>query len=312
MEHSNETSNNISAVMRDKIRNSNLYGGDILRLTRLMEPLAEKHARHMLENSEAINREFTENMFKVTDAFLNSSIAWMEINEESQRYDSSSKVLSSVDSVSYLLLTTLPASGCLSGKHNFTLSLLTVQIVNLATDCEQLACFSFSTGSICAPSEIYESLSESTAANVATEFIIKNIDQSMFPNTMITKQNNQSSIIGLSIANGTAITIPKGKQPVRITFLHEEQEQHPGSEYCVFWDLSGNAWSDNGCFYNSDLSNLYETTCDCYHLTNFGIIMDFTGNADPFDVFLNYFSTVTLVISMIFIFSTEVVLFYLK
>ena len=174
MEHSNETSTNISAVMWDKVKTSNLYGGDIIRLTRLMEPLAEKHARHMLENSEAINREFTENMFKVTDAFLNSSIAWMEINDDSQRYDSSSKVLSSVDSVGYLLLSTLPTSGCLSGKHNFTLSLLTVQIVNLATDCEQLACFSFSTGSICVPPVVYESLHEDMAANVATEFIIKN------------------------------------------------------------------------------------------------------------------------------------------
>ena len=32
-----------------------------------------------------------------------------------------------------------------------------------------------------------------------------------------------------------------------------------------------------GCYYNFELSSDTETVCDCYHLTNFGIIVDFTG-----------------------------------
>ena len=78
--------------------------------------------------------------------------------------------------------------------------------------------------------------------------------------------------------------------------------------HCVYWNLKHFEWSNKGCFLNPYKSSEYETTCDCYHLTNFGIIMDFTGNADPFNSFLDYFSIITMIISIGCIILAELVL----
>ena len=47
---------------------------------------------------------------------------------------------------------------------------------------------------------------------------------------------------------------------------------------CVFWDVAQNSWSSDGCRLVSTSDTA--TECQCQHLTNFAIIMDFNGNLD--------------------------------
>ena len=47
---------------------------------------------------------------------------------------------------------------------------------------------------------------------------------------------------------------------------------------CVFWDVAKNSWSSDGCRLVSTSDTA--TECQCQHLTNFAIIMDFNGNLD--------------------------------
>merc|ERR1719369_718425 len=161
-----------------------------------MKYLAQKHSNDMLENSEKGNWEFTENIFTVTDVLLSSTIAWMEVTNATKRYNCSSKIVSNVDNIGNIFLTSLPSHGCLPSLLNFTSNHLTVQMVNLGQDCFLPVCFSFSTGSICVPLTVYESFNKDSVTNVATEFLIDNIEEVMFPNNMLTNINNQSSLIG--------------------------------------------------------------------------------------------------------------------
>lgn len=303
------SSTNISSILRENVQASDLYGGDILKLRDMMKPLAQKYSHDMLENNENENWEFIENIFIVTDVLLNSTIAWMEVTNATKRYNCSSKFVSNVDNIGHLFLTSLHTPGCLPSLLNFTSPHLTVQMINLAQHCFLPMCFSFFTGTICVPPTVYESFNKDNVANVATEFVINNIDEVIFPENMLNNMNNQSSIIGLSLENGTSILIAEDNEPIRIIFQSEDIESERN---CVSWDLSEDYWSGVGCYYNQDISNDSQSTCDCFHLTNFGIIMDFTGQANPFNIFLDYFSTITMIISMIFIFTTELVLFYLK
>ena len=54
----------------------------------------------------------------------------------------------------------------------------------------------------------------------------------------------------------------------------------PGAK-CVYWDTQANKWSDEGCSVVQSSDAL--TECDCNHLTNFAVIMDFNGNLDDAD-----------------------------
>ena len=52
-----------------------------------------------------------------------------------------------------------------------------------------------------------------------------------------------------------------------------------------------------------------ESLCECYHLTNFGIMFDFTGNSDPNNIFLSWFSIINMSVSTGLIILTEIILF---
>ena len=77
---------------------------------------------------------------------------------------------------------------------------------------------------------------------------------------------------------------------------------------CVFLDLSNYAWSEEGCRPNPELSSASTTVCDCNHLTNFGIILDWSGEALPYDRYLDTTSTICMAVSTSAIILTEVVL----
>jgi hypothetical protein len=80
---------------------------------------------------------------------------------------------------------------------------------------------------------------------------------------------------------------------------------------CVWWDPAIDSWSSSGCVV-SNTSSATETVCLCSHLTNFGIIFDYTGQADADDRALNILTYVLLTLSSMAILATQLLLHLLK
>ena len=62
-------------------------------------------------------------------------------------------------------------------------------------------------------------------------------------------------------------------QLVQIDFTHESNDSF--QTYCVFWDTESLEWSQEGCETKQHENG---TTCECNHLTSFGIL--FGGSPD--------------------------------
>ena len=57
--------------------------------------------------------------------------------------------------------------------------------------------------------------------------------------------------------------------------------------HCVYWENSqeeGGFWLEKGCITNLKSSNETHLTCECYHLTNFAVLMSVTDAADNVNV----------------------------
>jgi len=58
-------------------------------------------------------------------------------------------------------------------------------------------------------------------------------------------------------------------KPVEFTLQHKQSST--GSPRCVFWDFSSSSWSGDGCYIVS--AKKTSTTCKCFHLTNFAVLL---------------------------------------
>ena len=74
--------------------------------------------------------------------------------------------------------------------------------------------------------------------------------------------------------------------------------------------MKNQSWYEEGCYYNAVQSSDEQSVCDCYHLTNFAIIMDYSGQVDPDNPFLSWFTIINLSLSIGFIMLTEIIVFY--
>ena len=72
-----------------------------------------------------------------------------------------------------------------------------------------------------------------------------------------------------------------------------------------------NSWSGHGCIVSEDSSST-KTICLCEHLTNFGIVFDYTGQAGANDQALNIATNILLTLSSIAILATQLLLYLLK
>ncbi|VDM95826.1 unnamed protein product [Thelazia callipaeda] len=89
-----------------------------------------------------------------------------------------------------------------------------------------------------------------------------------------------SLVIGASMNNPmNFITLPK-TDPVTFKFYHLNTKG-VSNPRCVFWDITKNFWSQEGCTTLRKLNN--STDCSCNHLTSFAILMDIDGSHDADD-----------------------------
>ena len=78
-----------------------------------------------------------------------------------------------------------------------------------------------------------------------------------------------SLVISASLGNGRHIQLPS---PVRVTLAH--LNKNFTDPVCAFWDYELSGWSDAGCrTVVDDVTRDDVTSCECDHLTNFGLLM---------------------------------------
>uniref|UniRef100_W5LKY6 Adhesion G protein-coupled receptor G4b n=1 Tax=Astyanax mexicanus TaxID=7994 RepID=W5LKY6_ASTMX len=91
------------------------------------------------------------------------------------------------------------------------------------------------------------------------------------PNSSLTLN---SYVVSASVTNATVNDL---KDPVVLTLRHlQPKELQDHSEVqCVYWDFQKNGlggWDSNGCHLKH--TNATHTTCHCFHLTHFGVLLD--------------------------------------
>ena len=124
---------------------------------------------------------------------------------------------------------------------------------------------------------------------MATALEFYNEEDLLFPSFQYDPQSNLSRIIGFSLDNNSKVELSRNAEPVRISFKKVKifiklnlkilisQPSHIHDVSCGFWHLDDQRWSEEGCHLNVGQSSLEETVCDCFHLTSFNLLMDWTG-----------------------------------
>ena len=87
------------AIIKGISGSNYIFGGDLLAVVRLLEPILRKYNR---DNEEVYG--LTENMFNISNALLASCTAWTELADFHQRYLLSTKILSNIDNTGFLFL----------------------------------------------------------------------------------------------------------------------------------------------------------------------------------------------------------------
>ena len=97
---------------------------------------------------------------------------------------------------------------------------------------------------------------------------------------MMTKTDEVSSpvlsvnVIGVE-DGGKSIPLEK---PLEFVLRHQNMTGFSHRK-CVYWDFDLDSWSEEGCYPVREKSSADRTSCQCYHLTNFAVLVDVYGLA---------------------------------
>ncbi|KAK7097764.1 adhesion G protein-coupled receptor L4-like [Littorina saxatilis] len=104
-------------------------------------------------------------------------------------------------------------------------------------------------------------------------------------------EDNATKIVNSDIISAEVLDLPRSafsklNHPVEITFrLTDPRKRKDLKKYCVFMNMTTSEpedrWLDDGC-YLQDLNSTH-VTCYCYHMTNFGVLLDVYDNNAEFD-----------------------------
>ncbi|XP_063794623.1 adhesion G-protein coupled receptor G4 [Pseudophryne corroboree] len=110
-----------------------------------------------------------------------------------------------------------------------------------------------------------------------------------FGNSSLFKDYDSSKyILNTNIISGSVegTKIEALKKPVEVTLRHLHKNVDRLPVKCVFWDFNINnnlgGWNESGC--SKSFTNMEYTSCNCSHLTHFGVLLDISRTGiDPLD-----------------------------
>ena len=249
-----------------------------MEITSNLENIGKKYANENYSNLEGNN--FTENMFQICDSIIMSNIGWKEISLAEQRYTATSQVLTIIDIIGHIYLQKqTPFGHCVNHSRTYSTDNLNIQLTTFPQFIANGSfCFIDASNSICFPDTALNGIEEDCIRSVAAFVYLDNEDSNMLPPLFSSQASNKSLVTGLSLNNGSTVTISDNEEPIKVLFGHPAiNNVDIQRRSCAFWDLNKQVWLNDGCFFNVEESKLDLTVCNCYHLTNFGIFMDMTG-----------------------------------
>ncbi|XP_071960614.1 adhesion G-protein coupled receptor G6-like isoform X2 [Antedon mediterranea] len=170
--------------------------------------------------------------------------------------------------------------------------------------------------SIALPPEIVELNQDQTGSNqIQVSFIVYQTSKLFASNRLM---SNQDRAIGSRVISATVekVTVEGLYEPIRAAYL-PVLEDVSGNPECVYWDFeleNGQGdWSNESCYFNKTSDG--RIVCFCDHLTNFAVIMDYSGQAGPTTTFqdaLTYISIIGCVISIVCLVITIITFTYFR
>ena len=147
IEDDNFNGYNISEYMVSSMRDSDIFGGDIISGIDIAEDIIDKSENEGQCNSE----ELIHNLLEIYDILFspNNSVAWKEINNHSMRFLKTSSILTNVDRIGIDCI--------LDPFAPYELNHISVK-TSMANENQSSICYSFSNGSICLSDSIISSL----------------------------------------------------------------------------------------------------------------------------------------------------------
>ena len=301
------TATDISELIKRSVDSSEaeegLYGGSIVVLVALYDDLLEKRKGEISSES---GHNFTLNMLESASVMQDSVIGWNEIHDHSIRYQTSSNILTFIDNLGLLYSSEVPCSDKIEVFQTKNIRL----IVRTSVAIEDSTCFSSSDQQnvICFPHSALQFSRLNCTTFVSSFYSERNERSQMFPNYISNETSAEDTsglhhhLIGLSVDNQT---VKLEAALVRLEFHHPEVELAGAGRDCVWWDTAGLAWSRGGCEVSEEDSTASLTVCHCDHLTNFGVMFDYRGQADPDDPVFTLLSTILLSVSALSILVTQ-------
>ncbi|XP_071945866.1 uncharacterized protein [Antedon mediterranea] len=127
-------------------------------------------------------------------------------------------------------------------------------------------------------------------------------DSSLFPTTQFDTETRRPNgqVISLSIPGVELNNLP---EPITTTFIPSEISMNNNETTCVFWDfkLYGDVggWSSDGCYLaNGSMDGSDRQVCQCDHLTNFAVLMNFYSDTIVENEIAEYITYIGLGISI--------------
>ena len=245
-------------------------------------------------------------MLESASVMQDSVIGWNEIHDDSIRYQTSSNILTFVDNLGFLYTSEFPCFGKIEVFQTKNIRL----IVRTSVAMEETTCFSSHDDQnvICFPHSAFQFSKLNCTTFVSSFYSESNDRSSMFPNYISNEtsaednSNLHDQLIGLSVDNQT---VKLESSLVRLEFRHPEVDLAEAGRVCVWWDSAGLAWARAGCQFSEEESEATLTVCHCDHLTNFGVMFDYQGEADPHHPVFTLLSTILLSLSALSILVTQ-------
>ncbi|XP_058252494.1 adhesion G-protein coupled receptor G4 [Hemibagrus wyckioides] len=177
--------------------------------------------------------------------------------------------------------------------HNTTVPSLALQLINLEPQLFQGLTFGVSSFQTNLPPEIFlkENFSEQCNSGTVASISLPDALETFFPQSSKSRvqfhfygterlfQDQLSSLVLNSYVVSASVTntsVSDLREPVIITLLHLRLKQDQDTVQCVYWNLERNygrgGWDDTGC--QVKYSNATHTSCLCFHLTHFGVLLD--------------------------------------
>ncbi|XP_053538336.1 adhesion G-protein coupled receptor G4 [Ictalurus punctatus] len=177
--------------------------------------------------------------------------------------------------------------------HNTTVPSLALQLINLDPLLFQGLTFGVSSFQAGLPPEIFinQTFAEQSDSGTVVSISLPVALETFFPQSKRSRvqfhfygietlfQDHNSSlvlnsyVVSASVTNASVIDL---RDPVVITLLHLQHKEDHDTVQCVYWNLERNdgkgGWDGNGC--QVKYSNASHTSCLCFHLTHFGVLLD--------------------------------------